>query len=55
MKYKKKGKEKEAVTARGGKLGSASYTESMLLGLSPKLHHRYFVIFRCKLYKERFL
>ena len=28
---KKKGKEKEAVTAHGGKLGSASYTESMRL------------------------
>ena len=28
---KKKGKEKEAVTGRGGKLGSASYTESMRL------------------------
>ena len=27
----KKGKEKEAVTAHGGKLGSASYTESMRL------------------------
>ena len=28
---KKKGKEKEAVTGRGGKLGSASYTECMRL------------------------
>ena len=51
---KKKGKEKEAVTGRGGKLGSTSYTESMRLmrgmnGCVSQTVSLIFPIFRCKL------
>ena len=51
---KKKGKEKEAVTAHGGKLGSASYTESMRLMREmyccvSQTVSLIFLIFRCKL------